>query len=61
LLGGKADRVIWVLPEKNSPARSSVITTSDMFKDTALTIDNLSKDGVHPTGKGYKELAAKTR
>lgn len=57
----KADKVIWVLPAKDSPARHAVATTADMFKDTALTIDSLSKDGVHPTGKGYKELATKTK
>jgi lysophospholipase L1-like esterase len=57
----KADRVFWVLPAKDSPARASVITTSDRFKDTALTIDNLSRDGIHPTSKGYKELANKTK
>lgn len=57
----KADRVFWVLPAKDSPARASVITTSDRFNDTTLTIGSLSKDGIHPTGKGYKELADKTK
>jgi lysophospholipase L1-like esterase len=27
------------------------------FGDTVLPIPNLSKDGVHPTTSGYKELA----
>jgi hypothetical protein len=57
----KADRVIWVLPAKDSRARESVVTAADLFKDTALPIDKLSKDGIHPTGKGYKELAAQTK
>jgi hypothetical protein len=60
-----AKRVYWVLPEGNLPAsgvdindvRRMVLEVSEDYGDTVLPIMSLSKDGIHPTGKGYKQLA----
>lgn len=60
-----AKRVYWVLPEGNLPAggvsiddiRRMVLEVADDYGDTVLPILSISKDGIHPTGKGYKNLA----
>jgi lysophospholipase L1-like esterase len=60
-----AKRVYWVLPEGNLPAggkdiedvRKNVLEVSDEYGDIVLPIMSLSKDGIHPTVKGYKNLA----
>ena len=60
-----AKRVYWVLPEGNLPAggkdiedvRRNVLEVSEEYGDIVLPIMSLSKDGIHPTVKGYKNLA----
>lgn len=60
-----AKRVYWVLPEGNLPAggkdiedvRRNVLEVSEEYGDIVLPIMSISKDGIHPTGKGYKNLA----
>jgi len=37
--------------------RRMVLEVSEDYGDTVLPIMSLSKDGIHPTGKGYKQLA----
>lgn len=61
----KATNVYWVLPEGNLRAggvsideiRKTVLEVSDEYGDTVIPIMHLSKDGIHPTGVGYKEIA----
>jgi lysophospholipase L1-like esterase len=65
----KATNVYWVLPEGNLPAggvniediRRIVLEVSEEHGDVVLPIMSLSKDGIHPTGVGYKDLAAQIK
>jgi len=60
-----ANYVIWVLPnEKLFPlAFTAVEEIAREFNDGTIKMHNnwLSSDNVHPTGKGYKELAKSTK
>lgn len=61
----KATNVYWVLPEGNLPAggvsideiRRIVLEVSEEYGDIVIPIMHLSRDGIHPTGVGYKEIA----
>lgn len=62
-------RVLWILPAGNLKASGiDIESIQDMiriiarnYKDTVLTIPDLSKDKIHPTHKGYKSLAEQTK
>jgi lysophospholipase L1-like esterase len=61
--------VFWILPAGNLKASGiDIESIQDMvkiiarnYKDTVLTIPDLSKDKIHPTHKGYKSLAEQTK
>ncbi len=65
----KADRVFWILPAGNLKASDVPIEAIQhivkeiavKYGDTVLPITGLSRDGIHPTSKGYRDLAEKTR
>ena len=61
----KADRVFWLLPsQKLKPYQvEAVKKVAEEFGDTVIPRPetNISPDGVHPTYKGYRILADKTR
>ena len=50
-------QVIWIVPNKNN--REAVFKISLEFGDSYFDISgtSISKDGVHPTANGYKEIA----
>jgi lysophospholipase L1-like esterase len=56
-----ADRVYWILPNENlKPEQLKAVTVvATEFGDIVVPrpTANISRDGVHPTRKGYKELA----
>lgn len=60
-----AEKVFWLLPSQKLKPRQveAVKTVAAEFGDTIIPRpeSNISRDGVHPTYKGYKELADKTR
>ena len=56
-----ADRVLWILPYSKFDARDAVMRVADNFGDDVLEIESVSPDQVHPTMKGYKDLAKKIR
>jgi lysophospholipase L1-like esterase len=56
-----AGRVYWILPANKPDVTEIVEIIARNFGDTILPITSLSKDGVHPTTVGYKELADKSR
>ena len=57
----KARRVFWILPA-NKPQKVELIRmVAAEYKDTIVPIPNVSKDKVHPTPQGYRELAKSTR
>jgi hypothetical protein len=56
--------VYWILPSstRKPQERQAVIEIANEFRD--IVIDrpkDMSPDGIHPTTKGYKELAEKTK
>lgn len=56
-----ADKVMWILPAKKFEAqREAVREVARINKDIVIEIPDVSKDGVHPTGSGYKQLAKVT-
>lgn len=56
-----ADIVFWILPAMKPEIRNVVREVADMRGDLVVPITDISKDGVHPTSAGYKELANRTR
>jgi lysophospholipase L1-like esterase len=57
----QASRVFWILPA-NKPEKAELIRmVAESYHDTVLPINKLSKDRVHPTMQGYRELANSTR
>ena len=61
----KADQVFWLLPSgKLKPAQvEAVKRVAEEFGDVVIPRPetDISADGVHPTYKGYKKLAAQTK
>ena len=57
----KADRVYWVLPANSAKKLEAVEIVADKFEDKTVKITELSKDGVHPTRRGYQTLVSQTR
>jgi len=65
----KGSRVFWILPAGNLKAGGVAIETiqhivkeiAQQHGDTVLPITSLSKDGIHPTGQGYRSLANNSR
>ena len=61
----KADKVYWILPNENlkPKAVSDVSKVASEFGDTIIERPktDMSADNVHPTGKGYRKLAEKTK
>jgi lysophospholipase L1-like esterase len=61
----KADRVFWISPgkERKPVPQDAIDRIAGEYGDTVLPRpkNHMSADGIHPTGKGYKELAAKTK
>ena len=56
-----ASNVFWILPANNEDIQANIRIIARNHKDVVLTIPTLSKDGVHPTGTAYKELAKLTK
>ena len=57
----RADRVFWILPANKKHVAEFVELVARDFEDTVIHIPEVSKDGVHPTTRGYKSLANLTR
>ena len=57
----RADRVFWILPANKKHVAEFVELVARDFEDTVIRIPEVSKDGVHPTAKGYRGLANLTR
>lgn len=51
-----ADKVYWILPANHAEIQDIVENVSNMYEDWMIKIPHLSKDGVHPTTKGYKRI-----
>ena len=61
----KADKVYWILPNENlkPKAVSDVTKVASEFGDVIIERPktDMSADNVHPTGKGYRKLAERTK
>jgi len=58
---GSTAKVYWILPAIKPEIQAIVESMAKEYGDTVLPITHLSTDGVHPTTKGYKQLAEKTK
>lgn len=60
-----ADRVFWIDPGKDRKPtpHDAIMRIAKEYGDTVLLRpkNNMSADGIHPTGRGYKELAEQTK
>ena len=60
-----AEKVVWILPSKTvKPKQNSIVKKiANEFKDSMLEITDkdLSKDRIHPTGTGYKNISLKLK
>jgi lysophospholipase L1-like esterase len=57
----KGQRVFWILPAIKPDIQNIVKEIAKENNDVILTIPALQKDGVHPSWRGYKEIAEQTR
>jgi len=61
----KADRVFWIDPgqDRKPIPHDAIVRIAQEYGDTIIARPkgHMSTDGVHPTGRGYKILAAQTR
>jgi lysophospholipase L1-like esterase len=66
---GTTAKVFWILPHGNLPAGGVPIEQIQQFvksiaaeySDIVLPITRVSKDNIHPSWAGYRELAEKTK
>jgi lysophospholipase L1-like esterase len=56
-----SDYIFWIVPAIKPEKQEIVRKIARHFGDTFVTIPELSKDNVHPTYKGYKQLGALTK
>lgn len=58
-----ADRVYWIVPNIKDNKRQAVLAVADKYKDFVIDArkHETSPDQVHPTHKGYKTIAEKTK
>lgn len=56
-----AKKVMWVMPPIKPSVQGIVKIIANSYGDTILEIPELSKDKIHPTANGYKQLAEKTK
>ncbi len=59
----KADRVYWILPNIKETKRKAVWLVAKKYNDFVIDARNSdrSADGVHPTYRGYKDIAEQTK
>jgi len=51
------DRVLWILPHIKPRVQEIIWTIAENYGDDVIVMQTVSADGVHPTGRGYKEIA----
>lgn len=59
--GVKAKKVYWILPAIKPDRQEMIKKIAEIYNDVIIEIPHLSKDGIHPTGKGYQALANLTK
>jgi len=56
-----AGKVYWIVPANKKEVGEIVELIAKNFNDVIIHIPEVSKDGVHPTTKGYKKIAESTK
>jgi len=58
-----ADRVYWIVPNIKEDKRRAVLAVANKYKDVVIDArqHDTSPDQIHPTYKGYKTIAEKTK
>jgi lysophospholipase L1-like esterase len=58
-----ADRVYWIVPNIKEDKRRAVLAVANKYRDSVIDArhHDTSPDQVHPTYKGYKTIAEKTK
>jgi lysophospholipase L1-like esterase len=56
-----ADRVYWILPAIKPDIQEIVEDVANQHRDWIIRIPDVSKDGIHPTGKGYRKIGEITK
>lgn len=56
-----SNEVFWIMPAINPHVQDHIRIIAKNFNDTILYIPELSRDGVHPTSRGYRILAGQTK
>ena len=51
------DRVLWILPYIKPRIQEIIWSIAENYGDDVIVMQTVSGDGVHPTGRGYKEIA----
>lgn len=54
-------KVVWILPANGTIRQTAVVKIAQMYADATVVIPELSKDKIHPTTRGYRELAEQVR
>lgn len=57
----KAKKVYWIVPAIKPEIQEIVREIAIKHEDWFVRIPNLSRDGIHPTQKGYQKLGSVTR
>ena len=57
----RSDRVFWILPANSAAMQRLIRQIALDWGDTVLPITQLSRDRVHPTVSGYRQLAKETK
>ncbi len=55
-------KVVWLMPPKNQQARLYIQSIARHYNDSVVEVQPfVGKDGIHPTGLGYRILANKVK
>jgi hypothetical protein len=57
----QSSRVYWIVPAVRPEKQEIVKRIARQYGDTFITMLELSPDQIHPTSRGYKQLAAITK
>lgn len=57
----QADRVYWIMPAIKPEVQEIVRKVAATNNDTIIEIKHLQSDGVHPSMRGYKDIASQAK
>lgn len=57
----KAEKVYWIMPAIKPNIQEIVREIAKQYGDAIINIPSLSRDGIHPSGAGYKSIASQAK